>query len=43
MDVRYHAGGYEPQTVAPGSVVTMYMEFQGMDVICPQDTASAWS
>ena len=35
MDVRYHAGGYEPQTVAPGSVVTMYMEFQGMDVILP--------
>jgi len=35
MDVRYHAGGYEPQTVAPGSVVTMLMEFQGMDVILP--------
>lgn len=35
MDVRYHAGGYEPQTVAPGSVVTMLMEFQAMDVILP--------
>ncbi|DAC09596.1 MAG TPA: CocE/NonD family hydrolase, partial [Candidatus Poseidoniales archaeon] len=35
MDVRYHAGGYDPQTVAPGSAVTMYMEFQGMDVILP--------
>ena len=35
MDVRYHAGGYEPQTVAPGSTVTMLMEFQGLDVVLP--------
>lgn len=35
MDVRYHAGGYEPQTVTPGSTVTLMMEFQGMDVLLP--------
>jgi hypothetical protein len=35
MDVRYHAGGYEPQTVAPGSTVTMLMEFQGLDAVLP--------
>ncbi len=35
MDIRYHAGGYEAQTVIPGSTVTMLMEFQGMDVLLP--------
>ena len=35
MDVRYHAGGYEPQTVIPGEEVTMIMEFQGIDAILP--------
>jgi len=35
MDIRYHAGGYDAQTVAPFSTVTMLMEFQGMDVILP--------
>ena len=35
MDVRYHAGGYEPQTVIPGEEVTMMMEFQGIDAILP--------
>ena len=35
MDVRYHAGGYDAQTVVPFSSVTMLMEFQGMDVILP--------
>jgi hypothetical protein len=35
MDVRYHAGGYDAQTVVPFSTVTMLMEFQGMDVILP--------
>ena len=35
MDLRYHAGGYEAQTVIPGSTVTMLMEFQGMDVLLP--------
>ena len=33
MDVRYHAGGSEPQTVVAGSALTMLMEFQGMDVL----------
>ena len=35
MDVRYHAGGYDAQTVVPFSSITMLMEFQGMDVILP--------
>ena len=35
MDVRYHAGGYDAQTVVPFSTLTMLMEFQGMDVILP--------
>ena len=35
MDVRYHAGGYEAQTVIPGQSITMLMEFQGMDVLLP--------
>ena len=35
MDVRYHAGGYDPQTVIPGQEVTMMMEFQAIDAILP--------
>ncbi len=35
MDVRYHAGGYEPQTVLPGQTITMMMEFQAIDAILP--------
>tara|TARA_Y100001970_G_C14256045_1_gene875479 strand:+ start:4777 stop:6561 length:1785 start_codon:yes stop_codon:yes gene_type:complete len=35
MDVRYHAGGSEPQTVTPGNEVTMMMEFQAIDAIIP--------
>ena len=35
MDVRYHEGGYEPQTVIPGQQITMMMEFQGIDAILP--------
>ena len=35
MDVRYHAGGYEPQTVVPGQEITMMMEFQAIDAILP--------
>ena len=35
MDVRYHAGGYEAQTVIPGQTITMLMEFQGIDAILP--------
>ena len=35
MDIRYHAGGYDPQTVFPGQNLVMLMEFQGMDVILP--------
>jgi len=35
MDVRYHEGGYDPQTVIAGQQITMMMEFQGMDVLLP--------
>jgi predicted acyl esterase len=35
MDIRYHAGGYEPQTVLPSQQVTMMMEFQAIDAILP--------
>ena len=35
MDVRYHAGGYEAQTVTPGSTIVMLMEFQAIDAILP--------
>jgi len=35
MDIRYHAGGYEPRTVFPTEQVTMKMEFQAIDAIIP--------
>ena len=35
MDIRYHAGGSEPQTVVPGQTVTMMMEFQAIDALLP--------
>ena len=35
MDIRYHAGGYEPQTVLPSEQLTMMMEFQAIDAILP--------
>ncbi len=35
MDIRYHAGGYEAQTVTPGQTVTMMMEFQAIDAVLP--------
>ena len=35
MDVRYHAGGYEAQTVVPGEIIVMLMEFQAIDAILP--------
>jgi hypothetical protein len=35
MDIRYHAGGYEPQTVLPMEQITMMMEFQAIDAILP--------
>ena len=35
MDIRYHAGGYEPQTVTPGQTITMMMEFQAIDALLP--------
>ena len=35
MDVRYHAGGYEAQTVIPGEGLTMLMEFQAIDALLP--------
>ena len=35
MDIRYHAGGYDAQTVVPGVAVTMMMEFQAIDAILP--------
>jgi len=35
MDIRYHAGGYDPQTVFPGQNLVMLMEFQGIDAMLP--------
>ena len=35
MDIRYHAGGYDAQTVIPGEAITMLMEFQAIDAILP--------
>ena len=35
MDLRFHAGGNEGQTLTPGSTVLAKMEFFGMDVIVP--------
>lgn len=35
MDIRYHAGGYDAQTVVPGELVDMMMEFQAIDAILP--------
>ena len=35
MDIRYHAGGNNPQTVTPNQQVTMMMEFQAIDSILP--------
>ena len=35
MDIRYHAGGYDPQTVFPGQELLLMMEFQGIDAILP--------
>ena len=35
MDIRYHAGGSEPQTVFPGQEIVMLMEFQGIDALLP--------
>ncbi len=35
MDIRYHAGGYDPQTVFPGQSLVMLMEFQAIDAILP--------
>ncbi len=37
MDIRYHAGGSDPQTVIPGQEVIMMMEFQGIDALIPQE------
>ena len=35
MDIRYHEGGSEPQTVLPNDRQYMRMEFQGIDAIIP--------
>ncbi len=35
MDIRYHAGGYSPQTVLPSQQITMMMEFQAIDAVLP--------
>ena len=35
MDIRYHAGGSEPQTVLPNDRVMMLMEFQAIDAVIP--------
>jgi predicted acyl esterase len=36
MDLRFHAGGKEGQSLIPGETVTAKMEFFGMDVIIPE-------
>ncbi len=36
MDLRFHAGGKEGQTLIPGETVMAKMEFFGMDVIVPE-------
>jgi len=35
MDLRFHAGGKDGQTLTPGSTVLAKMEFFGMDVVVP--------
>ena len=35
MDIRYHAGGNDPQTVTPNQQLTMMMEFQAIDALLP--------
>jgi len=35
MDIRYHDGSDEPQTVTSGQQLTMYMEFFGIDAVLP--------
>ena len=35
MDLRFHGGGNQGQTLFPGSTVTAMMEFLGMDVVVP--------
>ena len=35
MDIRYHAGGSEPQTVLPNDRIMMMMEFQAIDATIP--------
>ena len=35
MDIRYHAGGNDPQTVIPNQQLTMMMEFQAIDALLP--------
>ena len=35
MDLRFHAGGKEGETLFPGSTVIAKMEFFGMDVVVP--------
>lgn len=36
MDLRFHSGGNDGQTLAPGSTVLAKMEFFGMDVVIPE-------
>ncbi|MEC9118843.1 MAG: CocE/NonD family hydrolase C-terminal non-catalytic domain-containing protein, partial [Candidatus Thermoplasmatota archaeon] len=35
MDLRFHAGGKDGETLSPGSTVLAKMEFFGMDVVIP--------
>ena len=35
MDLRFHAGGKDGETLSPGSTVLAKMEFFGMDVVVP--------
>jgi hypothetical protein len=36
MDLRFHAGGKQGETLVPGSTVMAKMEFFGMDVVIPE-------
>lgn len=36
MDLRFHEGGNEGNTLAPGQTVLAKMEFFGMDVVVPE-------
>jgi hypothetical protein len=37
MDLRFHDGGKDGETLSPGETVVAKMEFFGMDVVIPAD------